>query len=45
VVNRFDAHPNARAHAIAADALKNGLLADLWQTPNASGRGSDEVAQ
>lgn len=45
VVNRFDAHPNARAHAIAADALKKGLLADLWQTPNASGRGSDEVAQ
>lgn len=45
VVNRFDAHPNARAHAIAADALKNGLLADLWQTPNASGRGPDELAQ
>jgi hypothetical protein len=28
VVNRFDAHPNERAHALAADAIWRGLLAD-----------------
>jgi hypothetical protein len=30
-VNRFDAHPNARAHAIVAKAIEKELLADLWQ--------------
>jgi hypothetical protein len=28
-VNRFDAHPNERAHAIAAEAIYNQLLGDL----------------
>ena len=28
-VNRFDAHPNERAHAIAAEAIKEKLLSDL----------------
>jgi lysophospholipase L1-like esterase len=32
-VNRFDAHPNERAHAIVAEALKDKLLADLFQKP------------
>jgi len=30
VVNMFDAHPNERAHAIAADAIERHLLADLF---------------
>ncbi len=30
-VNRFDAHPNERAHAIVAEALKERLLADLFK--------------
>jgi hypothetical protein len=30
-VNRFDAHPNERAHAIVAQALKDKLLADLFR--------------
>jgi hypothetical protein len=25
-VNRFDAHPNERAHALAAEAIRNELL-------------------
>jgi lysophospholipase L1-like esterase len=29
-VNRFDAHPNERAHALAAEAIEQGLLADLF---------------
>jgi lysophospholipase L1-like esterase len=29
VVSRFDAHPNERAHAIAAEAIEKGLLSDL----------------
>lgn len=29
VVNRFDAHPNERAHALAADAIARDLLGDL----------------
>ncbi|MGE5194446.1 MAG: GDSL-type esterase/lipase family protein [Deltaproteobacteria bacterium] len=29
-VNRFDAHPNARAHALAAEAIETKLLADLF---------------
>ncbi len=29
VCNRFDAHPNERAHALAAEALETGLLKDL----------------
>ncbi|MBS0266274.1 MAG: hypothetical protein JSS02_30370, partial [Planctomycetes bacterium] len=29
VVNRFDAHPNERAHQLAAEAMEAGLLADL----------------
>jgi hypothetical protein len=28
-VNRFDAHPNERAHALAADAIEKQLLGDL----------------
>lgn len=30
-VNRFDAHPNERANAIVADALKDKLLDDLFR--------------
>jgi hypothetical protein len=30
-VNAFDAHPNERAHAIAADAMERALLEDLIQ--------------
>jgi hypothetical protein len=35
MVSRFDAHPNERAHAIAAEAIEKELLADLVgsQTP------------
>lgn len=29
MVNRFDAHPNERAHAIVAEALKNDLFGDI----------------
>ena len=29
-VNRFDAHPNERAHALAAHAIETDLLADLF---------------
>lgn len=29
-VNRFDAHPNERAHALAADAIERDLLGDLY---------------
>lgn len=32
-VNRFDAHPNERAHAIVADALKDMLFSDLFAPP------------
>jgi len=31
MVNRYDAHPNKRAHAIAAEAVLNRLLDDLAQ--------------
>jgi lysophospholipase L1-like esterase len=31
VVSRFDAHPNERAHAIAAEAIENQLLGDFFQ--------------
>lgn len=30
-VNRFDAHPNERAHALAAEAMEKDLLADLFE--------------
>lgn len=30
-VNRFDAHPNARAHALVAEAIEDDLLGDLWR--------------
>jgi hypothetical protein len=30
MVNRFDAHPNERAHALVAEALERDLLADLF---------------
>lgn len=30
-VNRFDAHPNERAHELAAEAIENRLLQDLFQ--------------
>ena len=30
-VNRFDAHPNARAHQLAADAIQTQLLDDVFQ--------------
>ncbi len=29
-VNRFDAHPNERAHALAAEAIEQNLLGDLF---------------
>jgi hypothetical protein len=29
-VNRFDAHPNERAHALAAEAIEKDLLEDLF---------------
>jgi hypothetical protein len=29
-VNRFDAHPNERAHALAAEAIEKDLLGDLF---------------
>ncbi len=29
MVSRFDAHPNERAHAIAAEAMEQDLLSDL----------------
>jgi lysophospholipase L1-like esterase len=32
-VSRFDAHPNERAHAIAAEAIEQGLLSDLVAPP------------
>jgi hypothetical protein len=31
-VNRYDAHPNERAHEIAADAIYNKLLNDLAES-------------
>jgi hypothetical protein len=31
VVSRFDAHPNERAHAIAAEAIEDQLLGDFFQ--------------
>jgi hypothetical protein len=31
VVSRFDAHPNERAHALAAEAIENQLLADFFR--------------
>ncbi len=30
MVSRFDAHPNERAHAIAAEAMRKDLLSDLF---------------
>lgn len=33
-VNRFDAHPNSRAHEIVADAIQTQLLEDLFQKSN-----------
>lgn len=30
-VNRFDAHPNERAHRLAADAMESTLLEDLFE--------------
>jgi hypothetical protein len=32
VVNRFDAHPNERAHQLAADAMERELLPDLLES-------------
>src|SRR5262249_37218153 len=32
-VNRFDAHPNERAHALAAEAIEKDLLPDLFTPP------------
>ncbi|MBT4863966.1 MAG: SGNH/GDSL hydrolase family protein [Planctomycetaceae bacterium] len=31
-VNRFDAHPNERAHELAAEAMSERLLADLFES-------------
>jgi lysophospholipase L1-like esterase len=31
VVSRFDAHPNERAHALAAEAIENQLLIDFFR--------------
>jgi lysophospholipase L1-like esterase len=33
-VSRFDAHPNERAHAIAAEAIEKDLLSDLVEPPH-----------
>jgi hypothetical protein len=33
-VNPYDAHPNERAHAIAADAIQRQLLDDLFNPPH-----------
>ncbi|MBI3862248.1 MAG: SGNH/GDSL hydrolase family protein [Planctomycetia bacterium] len=33
MVNRFDAHPNERAHQLAAEAILNDLLSDLTKSP------------
>jgi hypothetical protein len=33
-VNRFDAHPNERAHALAAEAIETELLDDLFIRPH-----------
>jgi hypothetical protein len=32
VVNRFDAHPNERAHQLAAEAMEHDLLRDLFES-------------
>ena len=34
-VNRFDAHPNERAHAIVAEAMRDQLLKDLFSNESA----------
>jgi hypothetical protein len=36
IVNRFDAHPNERAHALAAEAIANDLSADLTRALHTS---------
>lgn len=36
-VNLFDAHPNERAHALAAEAIERDLLADLISRESAGG--------
>jgi lysophospholipase L1-like esterase len=33
-VNEFDAHPNSRAHQLAAEAIQSQLLDDLFQATN-----------
>jgi hypothetical protein len=36
VVSRFDAHPNERAHAIAAEAIEDQLLGDFFRPTQSS---------
>lgn len=36
-VNPFDAHPNPLAHSIAAKAIRENLLDDLWETASKTG--------
>ena len=43
VVSRFDAHPNERAHAIAAEALEKDLLSDLARPAESVKRCGREV--
>ena len=37
-VNRFDAHPNERAHALAAEAMERQLLGDLFRGERERGK-------
>lgn len=41
VVSRFDAHPNERAHELAAEALLSGLLSDLCSDANSEAGRTD----
>lgn len=37
MVNRFDAHPNERANAIVAEALRDQLFRDIFEKPDTRG--------
>jgi len=41
VVNRYDAHPNERAHQLAGEAIRERLLADLTDDPRGSSNRPD----
>jgi len=40
IVSPYDAHPNERAHKIAADAIQRHLLKDFFQPSADSGTGN-----